>query len=311
MKLSIIVPVYNTEAFLRDCLSSICTLNQHKDVEVIIVNDCSPDNSDLIIQNFKNKYSFIKLVTHPFNKGLSSARNSGLSISTGEFVLFVDSDDTINFENLYNLLGIALRELIDVLEFNLFNVDETKLEESSIVTGKDFLYHSLNTNSFKFSACSRIYSREFLIKNELLFEDGLLHEDVEYTFRLYACAQRVIYTDYNCYFIRDNLTSITNTSNLKRLEDLLIIANKINSSCSEKALINMYLEQVSYSFLSILNSFQLGLMDKKIYINKFRQSSMFLALKDSSGLKSKLTFFLIRSIGHLFLNLYDFFKKGR
>ena len=105
VKISVIVPVYNVEKYLRKCLDSITSQNL-KEVEIIVVNDCSPDGSLKIIQEYIKKDKRITLVNKEKNEGLASARNSGLEIAKGEYILHIDSDDWIEqdyFKDMYEL----------------------------------------------------------------------------------------------------------------------------------------------------------------------------------------------------------------
>ena len=119
MKLSIIIPVYNVEQYLKTCLDSVLHQNiAISEYEVIVVNDSSPDGSLAIAEEYARKNSNIKIVTRP-NGGLSAARNTGLEHALGEYVWFVDSDDWIEENCLSRLLSIATLESLDILCFNL------------------------------------------------------------------------------------------------------------------------------------------------------------------------------------------------
>jgi glycosyltransferase involved in cell wall biosynthesis len=102
-KISVIIPVYNVENYIRECLNSI--VNQTigiENIEVIVVNDCTPDNSMDIVEEYAEKYSSIKIIEHEINQGLGPARNTGLKHATAEYISFIDSDDFIS-ENTYEI----------------------------------------------------------------------------------------------------------------------------------------------------------------------------------------------------------------
>ena len=94
IQISVIIPVYNTEKYLERCINSVVSQN-FRDIEIIIINDCSEDNSLKIIDKYKNKDKRIKIINKIKNEGLSAARNSGIEIATGEYILHIDSDDWI------------------------------------------------------------------------------------------------------------------------------------------------------------------------------------------------------------------------
>lgn len=111
-KLSVIVPVYNVEKYLDDCLRSIISQIDN-DCEIICVEDCSTDNSLGILEKYSNKYSQIKIVKHGKNKGLSAARNTGLNNAKGKYILFVDSDDMFKTNAITELMNIVEEQELD------------------------------------------------------------------------------------------------------------------------------------------------------------------------------------------------------
>ena len=117
-KVSIIVPVYNVEKYLRECLDSIA-MQTIDDFEVICINDGSEDNSDRILTEYEKKYKNIKILVHEENKGLSAARNTGIRNAAGEYLLFVDADDYILPETCETLYEQARKTESEVLFYNL------------------------------------------------------------------------------------------------------------------------------------------------------------------------------------------------
>ena len=196
--ISVIVPMYNVEEFLPRCIDSI--INQtHKNIEIILVDDGSPDRSGEIAEEYAEKDERIKVI-HQENRWLGGARNSGMRIATGKYVLFVDSDDYIRLDMCELLFNKIEKDNVDLVFFDLYGVDEN---ENIVSTGslpfepdriyknndaKEILYpliissHSLN------SAVMKIYNRDFLIDESQISKDAIrmyqMEKDVKHFTKL-------------------------------------------------------------------------------------------------------------------------------
>lgn len=233
--LSIIIPVYNVEKYIGKCLESC--LNQdlpEEAYEIVVVNDGTPDNSMSVVEQFRYRHTNIRIVERE-NGGLSAARNTGLYVAKGEYIWFVDSDDTIAGNCLGYLLATATGKRLDVLCFGLSlifpdgkaDVFPINHEESGKVY-KGILF--LCNVSMPASACIALYRRDFLIDNGLRFIEGILHEDQEFTPRAYSLASRIAYLDRSLYCYYQRGGSIMKSSrNVKRCRDLLTIADSLYS----------------------------------------------------------------------------------
>lgn len=234
--LSIIVPIYNVEKYLDECLKSIYRLNIKK--EVILVNDESPDDSYLIIDRYKRLYPDETIVINQKNKGLSGARNSGIDIAQGKYISFIDSDDFIDVEKYQNFFNNIKNRDLDILlgnykiykegeKIKLCQRDE-KIKNLGIITGKDFFEKSIVVNSFKDEVWDNIYSREFLIKNNLRFKENLLHEDTLFFIQALGKARKVEFLDIPFYFYRQRYGGIMSKLTLKNYQHwIFIITNLI------------------------------------------------------------------------------------
>lgn len=235
MKFSVIIPVYNVESYLQACLDSV--LNQtFEDWEAICVNDGSTDNSAAILEEYGHKDGRFKIIDQP-NGGLSAARNTGLKAATGEYVLFLDSDDWIE-DNALEILSNDLDDE-DMLCFSgrryferegLYH-DADMLKERSYASGMDYYNeNALQSRDFAFvCVVLRAYRRTFLIENCLWFKEGIYHEDN--LFSPIACyyAKKVRQVSDCLYDYRVRANSITTTGNVKRLRDLTGTANSLAS----------------------------------------------------------------------------------
>ena len=233
MKFSVIIPVYNVESYLRDCLDSV--LNQtFADWEAVCVNDGSSDGSANILNEYAAREGRLKVITQP-NGGLSAARNAGFNAAEGEYVLFLDSDDWLE-KNALEVLSTNLEDE-DMLCFSgrryfeserkYHNADQLKAQ--SYLSGMDYYNeNALLARDFAFvCVVLRIYKREFLSRHNLRFKEGIFHEDNLFTPLACYYAGRVKVINECLYDYRVRSNSITTTVNVKRLRDLLETANTL------------------------------------------------------------------------------------
>ena len=215
-KISVIVPVYNVERYLRTCLDSILkqTLS---DIEVICINDGSTDSSREILEEYGKKDCRIKIIDKP-NGGLSSARNAGLKHAKGEFISFIDSDDWIENTMLEKLYENAVRLNTDIVICGVHRYDETNktlLDDDSYFNLKFFdknfdnrVFSYEDTKSFMMDVCvmawNKLYRRSFLASVKAEFPEGLIFEDGPFFFSVYFKTKRVSLIRDLLYFYRIN-----------------------------------------------------------------------------------------------------------
>ena len=234
MKFSVVVPVYNVEAYLTDCLKSLLT-QDFADFEVICVNDGSTDHSREILSEWESKLPQMKVIDRA-NGGLSAARNTGLAAATGDYVVFVDSDDWVESSMLSRLAEETRDE--DMLCYACRKSDsgttDTLLPERT--DGWSYYNrHALEHREVAFVCVwQRCYRREFLIDNSLYFREGILHEDNEFTPRacLYAKSIKVIPDVLYNYRVRPG--SIMTTRGLWSKESLITIGNELSELFSNE-----------------------------------------------------------------------------
>lgn len=237
LQLSIIVPVYEEEKYIRSCIESI--YRQGLDeicFEVIIVNDGTPDRSMEMIADIIESHQNIRIINQK-NQGVSIARNHGIEVAKGEYIYFIDSDDVLIDNNLTYLLGLALSSKVDlvVADFismndkqiaqfknNLFKQKDGKIQEKS---RKELLLQDLNPHICY--VWNTLYKKTFLNNYNLRFLPGILYEDVLYTHQCYLNANRCIKTNWQFIIYRKGHESITNSFNLKKALDYGIIISKL------------------------------------------------------------------------------------
>ena len=224
-KVSIIVPVYNTERELNKCLASI--VNQTIiDTEIIIVNDESHDNSEEIIKRFERKYNNIKYYVKK-NSGVADTRNYGMSKATGEYIMFVDSDDYID-EQLLEKLEPYMNEKIDIIKFKLARVDHNgkvleKVEGPSFekIRGQEAFGKLYSEDVLLDSPCVYLFRREYLLENKFKFAVGTYHEDFGLIPLILVKAKSVVSVELYGYCYVQSQDSITrNVSYNKTLKKM-------------------------------------------------------------------------------------------
>jgi glycosyltransferase involved in cell wall biosynthesis len=288
MKFSIIIPVYNVEQYLQDCLNSIVA-QSYFDYEVICVNDGSTDGSLAILKEYEKNYSQITVITQS-NKGLSGARNAGIRAAKGDYLFFLDSDDWIE----PTALEVLSRQLSgeDMVCFNgrrVFENGKTEepdagISESSLSGWEYYNKYALVPRKFHF-VCTvlRLYRREYLLKNNLFFEEGIYHEDNLFTplACYYAQTVKVIPDCLYIYRIREGSITFDVSSRMKRIENTLKIANilslffiQTNSTVNRKVVFRSIAISIVHLF-NMLHSWEMDDELDNIYmqvnLNAFRK----------------------------------------
>lgn len=210
---SIIVPIYKVEPYLRRCLDSI--VNQtYTNLEIILVDDGSPDGCPQICDEYAAKNNRI-VVIHKENGGLSDARNAGLDICKGEYVSFVDSDDWVEKNYIESLLYIAIKENADITIGENFisrnkNISINKSYNTKVYISKDAIFHLLKNNHIAFTVSwGKLYKRELF--SSLRFPIGKYHEDEFTTYILFYNSKKIAYTSEILYYYDQRAGSIVST----------------------------------------------------------------------------------------------------
>ncbi len=200
---SVIVPIYNVEKYLEECLNSIAK-QTYRNIQVILVNDGSTDDSANICKEYIAQYNWAYVEQK--NQGLSAARNAGISIANGEYICFIDSDDWIAEDMIERLLEAAEEYQADIVECGRCDVylDETKTiaEKETLVLDKHQALEGylLQTKTIHSTVIAKIYKKH--IFKHLMFEVGRLHEDGFFTYRAMYFSERYVLSDYAGYYYR-------------------------------------------------------------------------------------------------------------
>ena len=214
IRLSFILPFYGVENYIGDCLDSIYRQDIPEDqFEVICINDCSPDNSEQIVMQYAEKHNNLKLIKHEVNKKLGAARNTGLKAALGRYVWFIDTDDFIQENSLKYILDLCEADDIEILHFgiqdNYGNIIR-RLVPTGVLTGIEEEAISKNQECIEITfPWNRVYNRDFLIHNNLWFND-LYGGDVIHTILSVNVCSRIKNVNDFFYFYRvDNFSSDT------------------------------------------------------------------------------------------------------
>ena len=215
-KISVIVPVYNVENYLRQCLDSIIA-QTFSDIEIICVNDGSEDSSRAILETYSQKDNRIKIIDKE-NGGLSSARNAGMKIAEGEFISFIDSDDWVNSEMLEKLYKniMALNTDISICAVNLYDETLKKNDSANPYFSLGYFDETFDNRAFSYEdvkpfltdvcvmAWNKLYRKSFLDRVDAKFPDGLIFEDGPFFFSIFFKTQKVSVVRDRLYNYRIN-----------------------------------------------------------------------------------------------------------
>lgn len=224
--ISVVVPIYKVEKFLPTCIESIIR-QSYRNLELILVDDGSPDSCPSICEKYKQVDSRIKVI-HKKNGGLSDARNAGLKIAEGKWITFIDSDDYVGADFLRVLYTVAVLNEADisicdysaVLDNNGLEKPETSKLELSNIKCLESMYHP-KIHGMEFVAWGKLYKTTLFKKNNIEYPVGKIHEDIFTTYKLTYAAAKVVFSNYIGYFYRIRKDSImTSDFNLKRLDVL-------------------------------------------------------------------------------------------
>ncbi len=223
--LTVVIPVYNVEKYLKRCVESVLVQGWHN-YDILLVDDGSTDSSPQICDDYVKAYDFISVI-HKENGGLSEARNTGISHAKGEYVYFPDSDDWLEPQTF-----TELAEVLESQEFELvsFNREFVKGEEDAVVSdplvtqvfgGKDAFVQMLKHSYITGFANDKIYKKSLFIDNNISFPKGKYYEDLGTNYKLFLSTKNVFATNQKYYhYLIDNPDSITQSWNEQKFSDM-------------------------------------------------------------------------------------------
>lgn len=303
-KISIIVPVYNVEKYLHKCIDSILLQNLN-DVEIILIDDGSTDNSGKICDDYSKKNSFIKVI-HQCNKGVSEARNVGIKESNGKYIMFLDSDDFINSNVKLNSIIDSLSG--DVIEFKFVYYYENNdkyiyMKDFEIENNNDInimMYNAVEKGYFSSTVTNKFLKRSIIIDNNILFNKKLtVGEDLEWILEFFKYAKNYKFINEDIYVYRQQRKGSSTSKTLDKNIDCVfyVIKKWYNYNFKNEDLKNTYLSFLAYHYLIIVSQ-----LNKKNCTNEKKREIYEYndILKYSSNRKVKLCNKLIRIVGFKF-----------
>ena len=312
---SIIVPVYNVEGYLKRCVDSILS-QTYTNIEIILVNDGSTDSSSQLCDEYQKKDNRIK-VEHKQNGGLSSARNAGLDIAKGDYIAFIDSDDWVepNFIERLRTLLIETNSDMSACTFCRTKGDiaqrlcfDTSVE---IITNKKFDC-AFKEESYAGYACNKMFKREIFEKNELRFDEKIFHgEDSPFVVEFLQYAQKIAFTKedlYYYYFREDSITKSVRLTEkylsiLYAREKTMVLLKERNEKCYDVC---------KAAYLDILSKINfMAMVDKNKYRSIYEQTREKLKANKKGlfklkgiGIKRKLKLFIMIYFPKIVSKLY-------
>ncbi|MGG7213278.1 glycosyltransferase family 2 protein [Clostridium nigeriense] len=264
MFISVIIPVYNVEEYIEECLNSVLSQTL-TNIEIIIVNDGTKDNSMEKVLKYDDDRI---VILNKENGGLSSARNEGLKIAKGKYIYFIDSDDfLLNNKCLEEMYKIAEKDFSDIIVGNgykYYSKDNMKelyrdknLFKRSVMNSKDFLIKFINSDSMQIPVYYNMYRTDFLKQNNLFFKEGRIHEDQEFITKAFLLSNNISIYPKSFYAYRQREGSIMSGTK-KDLSVQHTIMNcfeleeyyneNIDDTELRKVLLNKLVSQMLYSF---------------------------------------------------------------
>lgn len=300
-KVSVIIPIYNVEKYLTECLESI--INQTlKDIEIILINDGSTDNTYEIIEKYQKIDNRIKVINQ-INQGQSVARNNGLEISVGEYVYFMDSDDLLELTALETCYVKSKKENLDFLifdsdiffenldlekKYNNFKKNREKKLEDNIQSGKRVLDVLLKNNEFRCPLWLCFINTKYLKNIDLKFYPGIIHEDELFAYKLYLNAERVNYINRKFFKrrLRENSTMTTPKSE-KNIIGYLTVARELKKNLEKEEEVKK-LRLIKIRIVDMVNNATgiLNFLDKNLQ-NKYK-TEIKSEFKSYLNIKSKI-----------------------
>lgn len=283
--ISIIIPVYNTEEFLSRCIESVLK-QDYPNIEIVLINDCSKDNSERIIKEKLHLVFHCKsiVINNKENLGLSNSRNIGIHHSTGEYLFFLDSDDELADEQVITKfykkiidakadVCISETQQIRNKEFIQNNYHLIKSEKNSLDHG--ILEHYMK-GEWAAIACNRLYKKQFIIDNKLTFFPNIVNEDELWSFQVYLKTKKIVFLKEKTYYyyIGENTNSITflNKNNFRSLE--IILFEKLKALYIHKTKISNkpYSDVLKYDIIKLLDRNNYNYFYWCKFYNEFNQN---------------------------------------
>ncbi|MBR2740742.1 MAG: glycosyltransferase family 2 protein [Oscillospiraceae bacterium] len=307
--ITVIVPVYNTEKYLSRCVESIME-QTYKEIEVILVNDGSTDNSLSVCNKLCEKYPQL-IIVDKVNGGLGSARNAGIKMAKGDFIAFLDSDDWVAADCYEYMMRLAISYQADISDVMVYQVgSETenppKVKENvETYSGREILEHYMyrgmnEQNGAPYSACRKLYKRTLFVDDTAEFVEGTVNEDICFNFRILRKCRKIVVSNQVKYYYFQGEYSITNGAMKEKDLALLKVSNDLVALAEEtgdSSIIELARMKEARSYFSLLaRAVKDGIDEKSIEnpemlisdLKKKLKQNVFLLLKSPMSMTRKI-----------------------
>ena len=308
-KVSVIVQVYNVEKYLERCLSSLVKQTL-KDIEILVINDGSPDDSQEIIDKFKKKYSNVKSYIKP-NGGISDARNYGLKYASGEYISFIDSDDYVDITMMEKLYNKAKEKNYDIVECNLVMVwDDGKIIKKICPTLNMDIDNDEKKKNYMLNTYTSVWNKLYkksLFKCGVKFKTGVWFEDVEFLYRLLPYVKTIGFVNDTLNYYVQREGSITRTFD-KRLLCYIDNWNGIIDFYKKNSFYDNYSNELEYLYVKYLYASFIkqtsNYRDKKMFDKTVKMAKENVKQKFPNYRKNKYFYNSIKGIYLILFNKY-------
>lgn len=317
--ISVIVPIYNVEKYIRECVDSIINQN-YRNIEVLLIDDGSPDNSAVIIDEYSKKDKRVK-VLHKQNGGLSDARNYGIENAIGEYLMFIDGDDfllgTDCIEKIVNSINKTRADIIQYKKVYWYNTNNIKYDNDlqclNSVNIIDTLSRLNKNGAISVSACDKVIKRSLINENSIRFKKGLLCEDILFSYQLYLIVKDIELLNENIYAYRQLREGSISTSKTKKSFDSLyeIIKFWLNFSYPNTKYKDLYFNLISYWYLILRTDYPVEYYSKEstMFFKKYDE----VMIKYNKNHKIQMAYVIYRIFGYenmlKIIKCYLYFKK--
>lgn len=310
MKISIIVPVYNCEEWLRECINSLICSDSPCEYEIILVNDGSTDRSGNICDEYAIIHNCIKVI-HTINQGVSTARNIGLENATGEWIIFVDGDDILEENAINDLYYKAEFYKYDLLRFGMFRFNSNgiyPLFKANSTDKQKYIDLTIQRSTI-LGVCGGIYRRSLFMRYNIRFSSNLhVGEDWVVLFKLLCHAQSFYYYPADLYGYRVNLYSVTQRKITFVRPDALIAFNIILDYAQQQGIkinpVSVYKAKSDLRRMvmkeAILNKSSIIYKETERILNQYAPQSLWKDLYYSRRIKHKIGFIIYRILSFVF-----------
>lgn len=313
MKLSIIVPCYNVEQYVEKCIDSLENQDIPKeDYEILAYNDESKDNTLCVLEKLAKKYPNVKVSSHK-NKGLSGTRNRGVREAKGDFIWFIDSDDWISDNCLGKILS-SLTDETDIVAFSGFIPEGNRSVGADIYGEKVIDKQTLFTYGFADGAPFYMHRRDFLIKNNLFFKEGIKHEDTLFTPVVLNEARKISFYRTPVYHYLLRAGSITTVKDVKRIYDLnnnMAYLSEYADIIKDLVVKRGFLNHVAHHITEMLNyGIDNGIEGEKLIKQIMKgHPSYWQIMKNAIDLKPRLIYWAVKLSPFPFVTTYKLLVK--